>query len=236
MFKRFLFLFACTTGGIGAAMFFFWQQATQLPPRDKNPTTVNALHLTDKTQIKQAREQVLHKVSNHLKDSLFRGEVQLDAHEVNALVDGEIAKTSNKSRLAQAISDTNTQIKDGKISVGAVVDLKKIPLKELHTEKQGAIAQLLKIPVIKEHPVYIELEGKLTIRHRKVNLDNTTRVKLGNFNFTLAEISEYLGIPQERLNQQISKELKTLPPEVEGAEIVGNAVVLRLRRGVVSGT
>ncbi len=228
MFKRFLFLFACTTGGIGAAMFFFWQQATQLPTRYTNPpSTTKALHLTDKTQIKQAREQVLHKVSKHLKDSQTEGEVQLDAHEVNALVDGEIAKTSNKSRLAQAISDTNTQIKDGKISVGAVVDLKKIPLNELHTGKQGAIAQLLKIPVIKEHPVYIELEGKPTIRHRKVNLDNTTRVKLGNFSFTLAELSEYLGIPQERLNQQISKELKTLPPFVEGAEIVGNAVVLR---------
>ena len=228
MFKRFLFLFACTIGGISAAMFFVWQQATQLPTRDKNPiTTINALHLTDKTQIKQAREQVLHKVSNRLKDSLFQGEVQLDAHEVNALVDGAIAKTSNKSRLAQAISNTNTQIKDGKISVGAVVDLKKIPLNELHTKKQSAIAQLLKIPVIKEHPVYIELEGKPTIRHRQVNLDNTTRVKLGNLSFTLAELSEYLGIPQERLNQQISKEFKTLPPEVEGAEIVGNAVVLR---------
>ena len=228
MYKRFLFLFACTIGGIGAAMFFVWQQATQLPTTYTNPTTTTkALPLTDKTQIKQAREQVLHKVSNRLKNSLFQGEVQLDALEVNALVDGAIAKTSHKSRLAQAISNTNTQIKNGKISVGAVVDLKKIPLNELHTKKFGAIAQLLKIPVIKEHPVYIELEGKPTIHHRQVNLDNTTRVKLGNFTFTLAELSEYLGIPQERLNQQISKEFKTLPPEVEGAEIVGNAVVLR---------
>lgn len=230
MLKRLLFLFCCAIGGIGAVVFLFWQQATQLPTWYTNPsTTTNARTLTNQTKIQLAQKQVLDKVSDRLQgQGATIGEVQLDSNEVNTLIVSSIAKTTDKSRLAQALLGTNTQIESGKIRAGAVIDLKAIPKDELRAKEQGAITQLLKtVPSLEDRPLYIEIEGKPTVRNGQVSLDNTTRVKLGNLSFTQAELSQRLGISQDRLTLEISKEFKNLPVDVKGVEIVGDRLVVR---------
>ena len=68
---------------------------------------------------------------------------------------------------------------------------------------------------------------KPTVRNRQVILDDMTRIKLGNISMTIPELSQRLGIPEEKLNQQLSKTLLRLPSELENAEIVGDRLVIR---------
>jgi hypothetical protein len=230
MFKRFLLLFACGICGAGAVLFFVWQQATQLPAWYTNtPNSANPPFVTEPTPTqKPSQQQVLSKISDHLKGSNAKGEVQLDADEVNTLIVSGIAKTTDKSRLAQAVVSTKTQIQDGKISAGAVIDLRTIPFNELSAEEQATISNLLTtIPILKYRPIYIEVEGKPTIRNKQVNLDETTRIKVGNFGFPLAEIYQRFGISEKNLQQQVSQELMNLPVEVKDVEVVGDRLIVR---------
>lgn len=231
MFKRLLLLLCCAIGGTGAVLFFFLQQATQLPAGHTNPSIIaSPPAITDETQtqIQQSQQQVLSKIFEHLKDSNAKGEVQLDANEVNTLIVSGIAKTIDKSPLAQAVVSTNTQIQDGKISAGAVIDLRTISVKELPAQEQAAISQLLStVPILKYRPIYIEVEGKPSIHNKQVTLDDKTRVKLGNLSFPLSDMYQRFGISEESLKQQVSKELKNLPVEVKDVEVMGDRLVVR---------
>ncbi|WP_017318250.1 hypothetical protein [Mastigocladopsis repens] len=235
MFKRVLLLLCCSIGGIGAVLFFFWQQAIQLPKWYTNPpTTASPPAISDQTQTQiqlsqqQIQQQVLSKISDNLKGSNAKGEVQLDANEVNTLIVSGIAKTTDKSRLAQAVVSTNTQIKDGKISAGAVIDLRTVSLNELQAGEQAAISKLLStVPILKYHPIYVEIEGKPNIRNKQVSLDDKTRIKFGNLSFSISDIYQRFGISQESLQQQVSKELKNLPVEVQDVEVIGDRLVVR---------
>lgn len=53
---------------------------------------------------------------------------------------------------------------------------------------------------------------------------------MGNLSLTLSELSQRLGIPQERLQQQISQRLINLPLEVDAGEIVGDRLIIRKAR------
>ncbi|MBW4635317.1 MAG: hypothetical protein KME30_26515 [Iphinoe sp. HA4291-MV1] len=231
MFKRLLLLLCCAIGGTSAILFFFWQQATQLPAWHSNPPTMSSSPpKTDQnqTQIQPSQQQVLSKIFDHLKESNAKGEVQLDADEVNTLIVSEIAKTTDKSRLAQAVVRTNTQIQDGKISAGAVIDLRTIPLNDLQAGEQVAISKLLStVPILRYRPVYIEVEGKPSVRNQQISLDDTTRIKLGNLSLTLSDMYQRFGLSEKRLNQQVSKELKKLPVEVKDVEVIGDRLVVR---------
>ncbi|GAB1542821.1 hypothetical protein NUACC21_54950 [Scytonema sp. NUACC21] len=242
MVKRLLLLSSLAIGGASAVIFFFWYQATQLPDWYSNSqtqevspsTTANAAPPIDQkkqieqAQKQQAQKQVLHKISDRLKSSKAKSEVQLDAAEVNALIDSGIAQTTDKSRLAQAVVSTKTQIENGKISAGAVIDLRAIPFNELQKGEQIAISKLLlAVPILKYHPVYVEVEGKPAIRNKQVSLDETTRIKLGNISFSLSDLSQRFGFSEERLNQQVAKKLENLPVNVDEVEVVGDRLVVR---------
>lgn len=229
MFKRLVLLLCCALGATGAILFFIWQQAIELPVGQTNPLImVSPDRNADQTQIQRSQQQVLSKISDHLKDSNGKGEVQLDANEVNTLIASGIAKTTDKSRLAQAVVSTNTQIQDGKISTGAVIDLRTIPVKELPAQEQVVISQLLStVPILKYRPIYIEVEGKPAIHNKQVSLDDTARVKLGNLSFPLSDMYQRFGISQKSLKRQVSKELKNLPVEVKDVEIMGDRLIVR---------
>ncbi|WP_246162760.1 hypothetical protein [Brasilonema sennae] len=231
MFKRLLLLLCCAIAGSSAVLFFFWQQATQLPTWYSNPSTTASLPAKteqNETQIQPSQQQVLSKISDHLKGANAKREVQLDANEVNTLILSGIAQTSDKSRLAQAVVKTNTQIQDGKISAGAVIDFRTIPLNELPSQEQVAISKLLStVPILKYRPVYIEVEGKPKVHNKQISLDETTRVKLGSLSLTLSDMYQRFGLDEKRLNQQVANELKKLPVEVKDVEVMGDRLVVR---------
>lgn len=231
MFKRLLLLLCCAIAGSSAVLFFFWQQATQLPAWYSNlPTTASLPAKTEQneTQIQPSQQQVLSKIYQHLKGANAKGEVQLDANEVNTLLLSGIAQTTDKSPLAQAVVKTNTQIQDGKISAGAVIDLRIISLNKLSSEEQVAISKLLStVPILKYRPLYIEIEGKPKVHNKQISLDETTRVKFGNVSLTLSDMYQRFGLSEQHLNQQVSNELKKLPVEVKDVEVMGDRLIVR---------
>lgn len=230
MLKRLLLVFIAVTVGTGAVGFFFLQQATYLPSWYTNQVsdTQASQFDVDRDRKKLESEQVLQKLSQSFNNPNNPGEAQLDEREINTLLETGLASVPN-NQLTKAVKATNTQISEGKISSGAVVDFKQIPVDLLPSKAQGSFTKLLDtIPTLKDRPLYIGIEGKPAVRNRKVILDDTTRVKVGNISMTIPELSQRLDIPEEKLNQQLSKAFLKLPSKLEDAEIVGDRLVLRI--------
>ncbi len=230
MLKRLLFIFIAVTIGAGAIAFLFLQQATYLPSWYTNQAS-NTQALQSELNGERKKldsEQILQKLSQSLNNPNNPGEAQLNGQEINTLMETGLASIPN-SQLAKAVKATNTEISEGKISSGAVIDFKQIPVNQLPSKAQGSLNKLFDtVPTLKDRPLYIGVEGKPAVRNRQVVLDETTRVKLGNISMTIPELSQRLGIPENKLNQQLSKILLRLPSELETAEIVGDRLVLRV--------
>lgn len=233
MYKRLLLTFSLILGGIGIAGFFMWQQAMQLPSWYTQTSSKEKVISVNKIKSPQP-EEVLRKVSDNLT-AKTTGEVQLDAAEVNSLIIYSIGKKDDNRKFSSAIKSTNTQIKNGKISVGAVVEASAISPQELSAWKETKIIQLIQRLPGKEKRLYIGIEGKPSIRdtrsvasgERKFTFDDTTRISLGNFSFPIAEVSQNLGISQESFNQFLSQELKKLPIKLESINVEGERVIIR---------
>ncbi|MEO0968208.1 MAG: hypothetical protein AAFX80_07660 [Cyanobacteria bacterium J06639_18] len=234
MLKRFLLVLVAVTIGTGAVAFFFLQQATYLPSWYQNQATNTGTSKTYSSQTganqdrnKLESEEILERISQSLNNPNNPGEAKIDSQELNTLIETGLASTPN-SELKKAVKATNTEISEGKILSGAVIDLNQVPIDKLPSKAQNSIEKLIDtIPGLKERPLYIGVEGKPAVRDRKVILGDTTRVKLGNISMTIPELSQRLGIPEEKLNQQLSKLVLQLPSELEDAEIVGDRLVLR---------
>ncbi|MBF2016759.1 MAG: hypothetical protein IGS23_16480 [Rivularia sp. T60_A2020_040] len=226
MYKRLLLIFSLILGGIGIAGFFAWQQAMQLPAWYTNSST-NEKAISANQQIKKPlqSEEVLRKVSQNLTTKTT-GEVYLDASEINSLIATSLTKNNQNSQYVTAIKGTNTQIQNGKISVGAVIETSSIPVQELSARKTKIIQMLENLPGKQKH-LYIGIEGKPTIRNQEVSFDDTTRISLGNFSFPIAEVSQNIGLSQDSFNQLLSQEFKKLPIKLESITIQDERIIIR---------
>ncbi|MEO1428825.1 MAG: hypothetical protein AAFV71_07135 [Cyanobacteria bacterium J06633_8] len=226
MYKRLLLIFGLISGCAGIATFLAWQQAMQLPEWYIQSSAKEKV-ISSTEQVKTANaEEVLRKVSDNLT-AKTTGEVELDAEEVNSLIISSIEKKDNTRKFATAIKGTNTKIKNGKISIGAVVETSSIPVQDLSGRKKTKIIQLLERLPGKEKPIYIGIEGKPSISNQEFRFDDTTRVSLGYFSFPIAEVSQNIGIPEDSINQLLSQELKKLPIKLESINVQGERIVIR---------
>ncbi|MEB3216339.1 MAG: hypothetical protein VKN72_08910 [Nostocales cyanobacterium 94392] len=226
MYKRLLLIFSLILGGIGIAAFFAWHQVMQLPAWYTNSSThENAISANQQIKKPLQSEEVLRKVSQNLTTKTT-GEVHLDASEINSLIATSLTKNNQHSKYITAIKATNTQIQDGKISVGAVIETSSIPVQELSARKTKIIQMLENLPGKQKH-LYIGIEGKPTIHNQEVSFDDTTRVSLGNFSFPIAEVSQNIGLSQDSFNQLVSQELKKLPIQLESITIQDERIIIR---------
>lgn len=228
MLKRILLVCGITVAVVGGTAFYFWQQATYLPSWYAESLSDESNLLVNQQEVLQRRKQVLQKVTDSLGKPGKAASVELDEKEIGSLIEGEIVKSADKSRLPEVIKGTNTQIKDGKLSVGAVVDLNKLPPGELPQGFQEVIAQANNnVPLLKDRPLFISVEGKPIVRDRQLVLDDAARVKVGNISMTIPEISQRLGISEEQLKSQFQQGLLKLPVSVGSLEIVDDQLVIR---------
>lgn len=227
MYKRLLLVSSLMLTSIGITAFVVWKQATQLPSwYIQSSSQENAVSTLEQIKESPNVEDVLRKVSDNLA-ATTTGEVSLDAEEVNTLILASIEKKDNFRKFANAIKGTNTKIKNGKISVGAVIETSSIPVQALSAQTEKNIIQLLRHLPGKEKNVYIGIEGKPSIRDQEFSFDDTTRISLGYFSFPIAEVSQNIGIPQDSLDGLLAHELNKLPIKLESIYIQGERIIIR---------
>ena len=235
MFKRLLLISSVVSIGILGVLLYLWQQTTHIPSWYKTievTATTPAVDTAVKTP--QTREQIWRRISNSLKTQSAKGEsrgtVELNADEVNELIFTELAikeRATSNTQLDKIILGTNTKFRDGKMVVGAMVNLQELTKDKKVSSGSGAeIAQtILNLPIVKDRPVYLEIEGTPTVRNRQIAL-LSPMVKLANVSLTVDDLSKYLGFSPAFLNQRIARERALVPMEVENVKIERSSMIV----------
>jgi len=230
--KRFLVLgILAVLGSVGGVLFYFWQQATQLPEWYTNSSTGTAqANLNDRAQIQQQRAKLDDKIADRVEQASVEGrpvDLQLSGAEVNDLFTSELTRKT-ATKLGSAVKGINTTIKEGRVESGAVVNLAEVPLEQLSQGERSTLTKVIAaFPDLKQRTVYVGIEGKPIVQNGQVRLDANTRLRLGDLSFTPEQIAQRLGVPENKVRQQIELELKLGRLKVSDLEWVDDRAVIR---------
>jgi anti-sigma28 factor (negative regulator of flagellin synthesis) len=155
-------------------------------------------------------------------------EVELSDREVNELAMATIAERTGHSQVLANVPSLHTQIKDGVLESGTVVNLADFPKNQLAEGEVAALGKVLKtFPFLENKELYIGISGKPQIENGQLKWDKHTKVKLGNLSLSLSELSQQLNIPQEKLEEKLNLSLAVGRLKVNNLEVTDNKVLLR---------
>lgn len=248
----FLF-FTLTSIGI---VYYYWQQATNLPKWYQSNTPNNQiLDLRNPEQISQAKNRIDKKIEDTLisQENLNNSqpkqptdttnnqpninpenptpqniEIKLNSQEFNDLVVAEIAQKNLNPLIIQTTKGVKTSIKNGTLEAGTVINLASIKPEQLPTEQKAQLDQIIQtFPFLTQREIYIALEGKPTLENGKLNFDDNTRIKIGNLSLTLAEISQKIGISKQELQTGINLDLQLGNYQINDIKIKDDKAILQ---------
>lgn len=228
--KRIAVIFLLITTGVSSGVYYYWRQATNLPDWYTNQETQNnSINIIAKKDSQQPIniEAEVPAITQPLGSSK-NVELQLSEKDLNNILASEIAKKNNSSKIAEAVKAVKTNIKEGKIEGGAVVNISEIPTAHLRASETAAITRAFKVfPGLENREVYIGIEGKPTIEDGQLKFDENTKIKIGNLSFTQAELSEKLGIPESQIRQFTNLELQVGKLKVNDIELNDGKALLK---------
>jgi hypothetical protein len=186
-------------GLIGGAI--AWNQATHLPQW----YTANQMIPPNPTSARQSAQQVEQKLQALQTPQTT---ISLDEQEINDVVTATIDRVSRQAQIPEVVRGVNTQLVNGQLKAGAVIDFAKLSAGENAGNKQMMLAEALKrVPGLADREVYIGIESTPQIRNGQVQLDPNTKVKVGSLSLSLQDMANYLGVTPEKLQQELNQAL-----------------------------
>jgi hypothetical protein len=239
-----LMLGGCFVGGAIA-----WTQLTSLPSGySDNQVDVNAPR-PDPSIARQSAQQVEQKLQTLRNPATT---VTLGQQEINDVVTATIDSVGRKASITQAIRGVNTELTNGKLKAGAVIDFGKLqstataatsavssakPSAEPGAEpsaEPSIVGQVLnRLPKLGNQSVYIGIEGTPKISDGQFQLDPSTRVTIGKLSLSLQDVANYVGVPPEKLQQELNQAIPlavtNLP--VQDINVTDQNLVIRSTNG-----
>jgi hypothetical protein len=228
--KRIVVIFLLITTGVISGVYYYWRQATNIPDwytiQEKKNNSINIIAEKDSQQARNIEAEVT-AITQPLGSSKDV-ELNLSEKDLNNILASEIAKKNNSSKISEAVKAVKTNIKEGKIEGGALVNISEIPTAHLRESETAAITRAFKVfPGLENREVYIGIEGKPTIEDGQLKFDENTKIKIGNLSFTQAELSEKLGIPESQIRQFTNFELQVGKLKVNDIELNDGKALLK---------
>lgn len=247
-----IFCFLTCAGGI--SLYYYWLQATKLPEwySIKSSDQQKKVELVDRSDIIAAKSRLQAKIdaniaesqeaarnspksslssvasANSVKANPENVEIGLSDREFNDMMLVQLAEKMDKSQDIANLPLVHTTIKDGKIETGTVVNLSELPISQTNSKQQAAVEKALtKLPFAKDQDIYVGLSGKPTIENGKLTLGDRPEVKIGNLSFSVAELANKLGVPQEKLAEKLNIAVEMGQLKINDMEVTDNQVVLK---------
>jgi flagellar basal body-associated protein FliL len=199
----------------GGGLYYVWQQAIKLPdeyikeigtnkPRTPAPVLpanqITASAAVSKQKIAAPIEQA--KIGQKVT-------VNLSDRDLNNLVVAKLATTQPTKQLPVGITSIKTNIKDGKIHAGGLVNLVQLAQNGKPGKHTAVLNKLTdKLTFLKNRDVYIGIIGTPVVEGKKIKFGEDTEIKVGNMNFTIIQLAENLGVSPAKIQQMIDLQLQ----------------------------
>ncbi len=200
----------------GGGIYYVWQQAIKLPddylkeagnnnqPGTKSPV-LQANQITARAAV--SKQKIIAPIEQAKVGQKVT--VQLSDRDLNNLVVAKLATTQTTKQLPVGVTGIRTNIKDGKIHAGGLVNLAQLA----HNGKPGAQTAALnkltdKLAFLKNRDVYIGIIGTPVIEGKQIKFGNNTEIKVGNMKFTISQLAKTLGVAPAKIQQMIDLQLQ----------------------------
>ena len=196
MFKKLMIVVILAIAGVAGVAYYYWQQATSLPSwYQKSAENI--------TKIQELPPAIIDKKTG--------GQVKLDGEQLNQFIGHKLAQDSKLRQVLPSTKAIHSDIKDGKLQIGAVVNTSKLLETNLSAQERVVVDQLIqKIPQLQNRDIYVGVQGTPQLKDGKLVLGKDSQIKVGNLSFTPAQIAARLNLPVERVEQELALNVQKL--------------------------
>jgi hypothetical protein len=201
-------------GAIGGG-YYLWQEATQVPEEYTEAVAANNTSTPDlplqPSQITQQATASKQKIEQPIVQAKPGQKValKLTDRDLTSITVANLAASQLNKQIPSGVSGVKTTIKDGKIRTGAMVNVDRLVRDSEPGSQTAALSKLTeKLPFLKDRDVYIGIVGKPIVKDGRIKLDNDTQIKIGKVTFTVAQLSQNLGVSEEKIQKAIELKLQ----------------------------
>jgi len=193
--------------------FYLWRQFTKVPDwysAEATPVT-QQIDVINLPQLQQSRQEVYTKINRQIQQNPSSPEVTvtLTDTEINDVLIASAVESLAGSEILQATRGINTTIAEDQIELGMVVNTANLDLEAAETSLPIPATQILsQFPLLKDRDIYIGLSSQPQIIDGQLQLTGDTRIRVGNFSLTLAEIANHAGMSEAEILQEANQVLK----------------------------
>ena len=217
-------------GTIGGA-YYVWQEAIKVPDEytkasaedkiDSQSLPLQQSQITERAAVsKQKITAPIDRAQSGQKVS-----VKLSNKDINNLVVAKLATSQATKQVPVGIKGIKTNIRDGKIYTGAMVNLDQLARNGKPGSQTAALSKLTnKLTFLKGRDVYVGIVGKPTIEGGRVKFAPDTQIKIGNMNFTIAQLAENLGVSPAKIQQTIDLQIQHQNFSVNRIDVENNGL------------
>jgi hypothetical protein len=154
------------------------------------------------------------------------GTLQLAAPEVNQWLGAAIAQSPDYPALKPALRGMNTEIQQGTLTSGLVIDTRQLSLKDLSPDLRRSLENTFShFPMLKERELYIGLTGSPRIENNRLIPNAATQLQIGSMTLPLPEAMRLFGISQKLLEIPVNGKAWNL--KVQNAEVKEEILILK---------
>ena len=215
----------------GGGLYYVWQEATKLPDDYRKeaaqsksgtpapilqPSQITARAAVSKQKIVAPIEQA--KVGQKI-------DVKLSDRDLNNLVIARLATSQPNKQIPTGVTGVKTNIKDGKIHIGALVNLGQLVANGTPGSQTAALSKLTdKMTFLKDRDVFVGIVGTPIVDGSKVKFSEDTEIKVGGMNFTIAQLADNLGVAPAKIQQMIDLQLQQKNFKIDRVNLGNNGL------------
>lgn len=218
--------------GSMAGASYVWQEAIKVPSKYSE---ASAKDRADSQSLPWQQNQISERAATSNKKTLAPLEqarsgqkvnLKLSDRDLNNLVVAKLATSQPSKQIPIGIAGIKTNIKDGKIYTGAIVNLDKlVHMNGKPGNQTAALSKITdKLTFLKGRNVYIGIVGKPKIEGSQIKFDPDAQIKIGNMNFTIKQLATNLGVSPEKLKQTLDFQIQQQNFKVNRIDIEDNGL------------
>jgi hypothetical protein len=218
----------------GGGLYYVWQQAIKLPD-DYTQETVDSRPVTpapilQPSQITARAAVTKQKIVAPIEQAKVgqKIDVKLSNRDLNNLVIAKLATSQPNKQLPTGVKGVKTNIKNGKIHIGALVNLGELAASGTPGSQTAALTKLTdKLTFLKDRDVFIGIVGTPIVDGSKVKFSEDTEIKVGGMNFTIFQLADNLGVSSDKIQQMIDLQLQQKNFKIDRVNLENNGLSLK---------
>lgn len=187
---------ALVIAGVAGIGYYYWRQVTFLPDWYSKSSRVNNL---------PEQPTSIGNIDSNLKSRRAKDEIKLNQEKLERLITNNFAKDDRIKYFLTSTKAIHSDIKDGKLEIGAIVNTENLSQVNLQQKERAIIEQIMqKVPQLQNRDIYVAIQGTPQVKDGKIILDRNSEIKVGKLSFTITEIAKKLNISPEQIQQSLA--------------------------------